>query len=236
MEKLELPADTGPQKNESGSLCPAVKAADMIGDKWTLLILRELFLGSSRYNQFQNAMPRISPSVLSGRLKQMENHGLIIKKNSQYLLTKCGRELAPVTDYLARWGLRWARRQLKEEDLDVGCFMWDFHRTIKTSELPDGETVMSIQFPELETSSRWWIIANGSVVDLCSEDPGKEIDLYISGSLPVMASIWMGDTDIKQARNDNDLNLTGESYLVRSATSWFPMSLYSEVRPKRFIP
>ena len=111
--------------NKSGSLCPAVKAADIIGDKWILLILRELFLGSSRYNDFQRGIPRISPTVLSNRLKKLEEHGLVIKKTkagqkaTEYRLTKSGRELAPVLDQLSRWGLRWARAQLTNDDIDV---------------------------------------------------------------------------------------------------------------------
>ena len=140
--------------NESGSLCPAAKAADIIGDKWVLLILRELFLGASRYNDFQHALPRISPTILSKRLKQLESQGLIIKKSSagrkstEYRLTHCGRELGPIIDHLSKWGLHWARRQIKDEDIDVAGFMWDFHRTLNTGELPDGETVISVHFPD----------------------------------------------------------------------------------------
>ena len=98
-----------------GSLCPVIKASEVVGDKWILLILRELFLGSTRYNQFQRAMPRISPTVLSSRLKDMEANGLILhvtsttQKRGEYRLTPSARELAPIVDSLARWGLRSAR-------------------------------------------------------------------------------------------------------------------------------
>lgn len=105
--------------NKSGSLCPALKAADVVGDKWILLILREMFLGSTRYGEFERAIPRISPSVLSGRLKQMETTGLIIKragkggKGKTYRLTRAGKELAPIVDHLSRWGLRWLNAKWK---------------------------------------------------------------------------------------------------------------------------
>ena len=108
-----------------GSLCPTIKASEIVGDKWTMLILRELMFGSTRYNQFQRALPRISPTVLSGRLKKMEQHGLVIHKKSagqksgEYRLTKSGMELAPIMDSLARWGLKWARDQLCDVDLDA---------------------------------------------------------------------------------------------------------------------
>lgn len=233
--------DIPKKSNQSGSLCPAVKAADMIGDKWTLLLMRELFLGASRYNEFQRAMPRISPTVLSKRLKRMEQDGLIIKKTvigekvKEYRLTTCGRELGPLIDYMSKWGLRWARRRLSEEDLDVGSFMWDFHRSLKTTELPDGETVFSVTFSGLESYKRWWLIANNDVVDLCTDDPGKEVDLYIFSSLPALAEVWMGDTSIAAATKLEDIRISGASYLMKTAPQWFPQSRYAEVRPERYI-
>lgn len=242
MSEVELELEgKSPKLNQSGSLCPAVKAADMIGDKWILLILRELFLGANRYNAFQRALPRISPTVLSKRLKQMEEDGLLIKKTiagekaTEYRLTKCGRELAPLVNYMSKWGLRWARRRMNEEDLDVGCFMWDFHRSLNTAELPDGETVFSIAFSDLDAHSKWWLVAKGDVVDLCTDDPGKEIDLYISSTLPALAEVWMGDTEVSSAIKADDVMLTGPAYLTRTASQWFPKSRYADVRPKRFV-
>lgn len=242
MSEMELELETpAPKLNQSGSLCPAVKAADMIGDKWILLILRELFLGANRYNEFQRALPRISPTVLSKRLKQMEADGLIIKKTTagekatEYRLTKCGRELAPLVNYMSKWGLRWARRRMNEEDLDVGCFMWDFHRSLNTAELPDGETVFSVTFSELDAHKKWWLVAKADVVDLCTDDPGKEVDLYIASTLPALAEVWMGDVEVSAAIKTDDVMLTGAAYLIQSASQWFPKSRYANVRPKRFI-
>lgn len=225
--------------NKTGSLCPAVKAADMIGDKWILLILREFFLGGSRYNDFQRALPRISPTILSKRLKQLEANGLIIKKtgsgekSKEYHLTTSGRELFPIIDHMATWGLRWARRKISEEDLDVGSFMWDFHRSLNLDELPDGETVFNISFPELSVYNKWWVVAQIDMVDLCTEDPGKDVDLYLSSSLPALAEVWMGDIDIHSAVKSESVRMTGASHLVRTASHWFPKSRYADVRPER---
>ncbi len=227
--------------NKSGSLCPAVKAADIIGDKWVLLLMRELFMGSTRYNDFQRALPRISPTILSKRLKQLESDGLIIKKPvpgqkaNEYRLTRCGRELAPLIDQMSKWGLRWARRQIIDEDVDVAGFMWDFHRTFNLGELPDGETVFCIHFPELEKYARWWLIISDGSVDLCTDDPGKDVDLFITGALPAIVAIWMGDTPLKAATNDEAVLLTGEAYLTKSADRWFPKSRYAGIRPKRLM-
>ena len=227
--------------NKSGSLCPAVKASDMIGDKWVLLILREMFMGATRYADFERALPRISPSVLSGRLKQMETDGLLIKKiipgqkGSEYRLTRSGKELAPIVDHLSRWGLRWARRRLEDEDIDVASFMWDFHRSLNLEELPEGETVFCVQFPDLETYKIWWLVASEETVDLCTDDPGKNVDLYISCDFVDLASVWMGDETVREACDANRLSLTGAGYLMKSATRWFPRSRYADVRPKTEI-
>ena len=227
--------------NKSGSLCPAVKAADVIGDKWVLLILRELFLGTARYNDFQRALPRISPTVLSTRLKQMEANGLVIKKTAagqkatEYRLTRSGRELAPLIDQMSKWGLRWARRRVVDEDVDVAGFMWDFHRTFNTEEMPDGEFVIAVTFPELKKLSKWWVIVEADAVDLCTDDPGKNVDLFLSGVLADMIEVWMGDCDPASAIRDERIMLTGADYLVKSAKRWFPRSRYADVRPKQFM-
>ncbi len=227
--------------NKSGSLCPAVKAADMIGDRWILLILREFFMGASRYKDFQNALPRISPTVLSNRLKQLETNGMIIKKSNagqkstEYHLTRCGRELAPLIDQMSRWGLRWARRRICDEDLDAGSFMWDFHRSLKIEELPDGETVISISFSDVDMHNRWWVIADTDKVELCTDDPGKDVDLYISSELAALAEVWMGDIGIRDAMDDHSIMITGSSHLMRTISSWIPQSRYAKVRPKRII-
>ncbi len=223
--------------NETGSLCPSIKAADIIGDKWVLLILREMFLGATRYNDFQRALPRISPTILSKRLKQLEANGLIIKKatagqkTSEYRLTRCGRELAPLTDQMAKWGLRWARRRLSEEDFEVGSFMWDFHRTLKIDELPDGEIVFCVNFLDQSENKIWWAVVNDKVVDLCTEDPGKDVDLFVTGNLTNLVAVWMGDVEISAAIKSGSVILTGASYLTKSASRWFPKSRYADVRP-----
>ena len=221
--------------NTPGSLCPSMKAAEIVGDKWTLLILRELFLGSTRYNDFQRALPRISPTILSKRLKQLEKNGLIVHKKTvggkggEYRLTRSGRELAPIVDSLARWGLRWARDQLCEVDLDAGGFMWDFHRTLRCDELPDGETVFCVIFNDQDRQSKWWMVAKDGVVDLCNDDPGRDVDLYITGKLADVATVWRGDIGIVSALDDKAVVLSGAGHLTKYPDRWFPKSIYSEV-------
>ena len=223
--------------NTSGSLCPATKSAQIIGDKWVLLILREMFLGSARFNDFQRAFPRMSPTILSRRLKQLEADGLIIRKSGaghksrEYRLTRCGRELGPIIEHMATWGLRWARRRLSEEDLDTGSFMWDFHRTLGTAELPDGETVFCVRLSDVAELSTWWLIADGQTVDLCTDDPGKDVDVYVTGSLIALVEVWMGDKPVADAIADEAIVLVGQPYLTRTVSHWFPRSTMADIRP-----
>ncbi len=223
--------------NQSGSLCPAIKAADVIGDKWTLLILRELFLGQTRYGEFQRALPRISPTILSKRLRQLEADGLIVRKPGggkvkEYRLTRCGREVGPIIEHLSHWGLRWARRQIQDEDMDVSAFMWDYHRTLVTDELPDGETVIHVRFPELASHDQWWLIASQERVELCTDDPGREPDLWIEHGLAAAAAIWMGDVDARAAVRAGDVVMRGPKAFTQTISHWFPTSRYSEIRPE----
>lgn len=220
-----------------GSLCPTIKASEVVGDKWTLLLLRELFFGATRYNQFQQALPRISPTVLSTRLKRMEASGLLVhvtragQKRGEYRLTPAARELAPIVDALARWGLRWARDQLCDTDLDAGTFMWDFHRSLDTSKLIDGRTTLCVILNDLD-NRQWWVVADGNSVDLCNQNPGYDVDVYLSSTLPDLAAVWMGDRSVTSALTDQTLKVTGNNRLVNTVTRWFPQSSYADVRPQ----
>ncbi len=215
--------------NEPASHCPATKAADLLGDKWVLLILRAMVLGARRYSDFTAAIPRISPSVLSGRLKQLTENGLIMKRGEAgqqavYRFTPSGRDTQPIITLLAEWGLKWAQRNTRVDQIDVGATMWDFHRSILTSELPDGESVIFFTLTDLEEHNRWWIVASQRSVDLCNIDPGKQVDLYINGPLGAMIEVWMGECELDAFLRDEVIKITGERYLADSANHWFPMS------------
>lgn len=224
-------SDNGPQLV---SHCPASKAANLLGDKWTLLILRAMIMGATRYSDFTAAIPRISPSVLSGRLRQLSEDGLILRKGgsgqqASYHLTPSGRETKPMILMLARWGLKWAERNFRTEQVDVGGAMWDLHRCLRVNELPDGETVFSITLTGQDEHNRWWIIAEGNSVDLCDHDPGKDVDLYIHAPLDVLLDIWMDSRSVESACSEELLTITGDAHLMRTASLWFPLSPVAQV-------
>ncbi len=220
-----------------GQFCPVSKATEIIGEKWTLLILRELLLGTSRFSDFQRSMSRISPTVLNKRLKQLEETGIVLKKRLsgqkgfEYRLTAMGKELEPIIEQVAIWGQRWARGQMSDDELDIELLMWDIHRRIQTDSLPDGETVLSFNFSDLDKYRKWWLVISRQDVDLCTEDPGKDIDLYISSDLRTMVEVWQGDKDLKATLRDERIQVVGSNVLIRNIEDWIGLCTYADVRP-----
>lgn len=219
-----------------GQFCPVAKATEVIGEKWTLLVLRELLLGTTRFNDFQRAMSRMSPTLLAKRLRHLEEFGIIIRKKLsnqkgyEYRLTAAGKELSPLIEVLAVWGMRWARSQLADEELDVEFLMRDVQRRLQTEQLPDGETVICLIFDELTNHKTWWLLVDDDVVDLCTEDPGKEVDLYINSSVRTIVEVWEGDLDISQALRNGSIKAHGLRYLVRTMPKWFGVCLYKDIQ------
>jgi DNA-binding HxlR family transcriptional regulator len=213
-----------------GQFCPIAKSAEILGDPWSILIVRELLLGSSRFNILQKGLPRISPTVLNTRLKELQERGVIIKRrlNGQrgfeYRLTAAGRELSTVIEALAVWGMRWARDEMDADDLDVKFLMFDIQRRIDTTALPDGETVLCFSFTDLDTFGRWWLVCRSPEVDLCYQDPGKDVDCYITGSSRDLIGAWMGDLPLRKALQSGTIRLIGESHLRRTFPRWFTRS------------
>jgi len=221
-----------------GQFCPVSKAAEVLGERWTILIIREFLLGTTRFSDFQRALSQISPTLLTKRLTQLQDCGLIIRKTlpkqrrTEYHLAPAGRELEPIVLGLAEWGMKWARGQMSDDELDVELLMHDFTRRIDRKQLPDGQTVIQFVFPGLAKFDHWWIvIEENDERELCVDHPGKEVDVLIRSDVRTMVEIWAGDTQIRAARKDGRLQLSGNSVLIRTLSSWLRPGLHAHVRP-----
>jgi len=220
-----------------GQFCPIAKATELLGERWMLLILRELFLGSHRYSELQRGLSRISPSLLTKRLKELEQAGIVLRKSQRdrrgrdYYLTPAGKELEPLIENLAVWGMRWARGQLRDEELDVEFLMWDIQRRLLIDKLPDGETIFCFIFSDIERYNNWWLIVRDDNVDLCTENPGLDVDLYIRSSLRTMVEVWEGDLALKTALQDERVRAQGNKHLAKTMPAWLAINPYSDVRP-----
>lgn len=223
-----------------GQFCPVAKAAEVLGERWTILIIRELLLGSNRFSDLQRALSQISPTLLTKRLNQLQDCELVIRKTlpkqkrTEYHLTSAGLELLPVVVSLGEWGMKWARGQMSDDELDVELLMHDFSRRIDETQLPGGVTVIQFVFPGLAKFACWWIVLeeNGGR-NLCVDDPGKEVDVQVRSDLRTMTEIWAGDTEIRAAKKDGRLQLSGNPALIRTMSAWLRIGLFAHVRPHR---
>jgi DNA-binding HxlR family transcriptional regulator len=224
---------------EYSQFCPVSKTAEVLGEKWTLLIVRELVLGATRFSQIQRAIPRISPTVLNKRLAELQAHGVIVRKRIpeqrgfEYQLTESGRELFPLILQMAQWGMRWARSNMSDDELDVEMLMADIQRRIDPSKLPGGQTMLKFNYTDLDNFAEWWVKISGDHVELCLDDPGYEVNVYFTATLRTMTEVWMGDLSLRKAQADGRLKIVGSSTLLRNINSWFPLHLYADIRPKQ---
>jgi len=218
-----------------GQFCPVAKAAEILGERWMLLIIRELLLGSTRFNELQRALPLISPTLLTKRLNGLRDAGLLVKetlpgqRSTEYRLTPEGLKLSPVIESLAIWGMRWVREGLDESDLDAEFLMWDIHRRIDCDHLPGKYSVLHFSFNDQKKLKDWWIVINDSNIDLCTKNPGREVDLHIISTLADMVDIWMGNMAVSQALKNSKLKLIGNHDYTKRFKNWFTLSAVAGV-------
>jgi len=221
-----------------GQFCPIAKAAEILGERWTILIVRELLVGTTRFSDLQRGLSQISPTLLTKRLGQLQDSGLIVRKTlpnqqrTEYHLTPAGRDLLPVVMSLGKWGMQWARDQMSDDELDVQLLMVEFCRRIDETRLPGGQTVIEFIFTGLPKFGHWWVVlAKGKERELCEENPRKAVDLQVRSDVRTMAEIWAGDTEIRAAKKDGRVKLTGDPILSRTLSSWLRISLLADVKP-----
>lgn len=218
--------------------CPVAMAAEILCTRWTIVLLRELIAGSTRFNELRRGLPRMSPALLSQRLKELEAAGLLERTASEteagvfeYRLTDAGQELAPLVDSFGRWGQRWVRSELSLQHLDAQLLMWDMRRGLNLDPMPKGRSNIQFRYPELPPGSRsWWLLidpASHEQVDLCSIDPGFDVDLYVSTDLRTMTAIWMGLDNVANALASERLLLTGDTPLAKNMQQWLKLSPFA---------
>lgn len=209
-----------------GQFCPIAKATEILGEKWTLLIMRELLMGASRFSDFQRGLPLISPAVLSKRLKTLEESGLLFRrrlsgqKGYEYLATESARELQPILSSLGNWGMRWARKHLSDDDYDAGLLMLYLQRSIRPDKLPREETTLRFHFDDLVDHSDWWILVADGKIDVCTVDPCRDVDVYFTTTVRKMTEVWMGDTTYQSAIRADELKIVGPRALIRDIPAW----------------
>lgn len=213
--------------------CPVAKAMELLDERWTMLVVRELVLGSTRFNDLRRGVPRMNPTLLSKRLQQLVRAGLLERHaeggDVRYGLTQAGRELQPVVEALGTWGIRWIGN-LGDEDLDPKLLLWDMHRRINLEDLPSGRTVIEFRFSDVAVGVRnWWLVLTREEADVCDADPGHEVDVTVTGTLRALTRVWRGDLRWGDALRSGDLDVEGRPALRRALPTWFALSAFAVV-------
>jgi DNA-binding HxlR family transcriptional regulator len=193
-DQVQLPSG---EASLYGQFCPIAMAAELLATRWTLVVLGEMLSGSTRFNEIRRGAPRMSSALLSKRLRELERAGVLTHRDGEYILTPSGRDLAPVVQGFGRWALKWVDADCSLANLDVRLLMWNMRRNLRPDPMPARRVVVAFHYPELppDQGRYWLIIAPGQPVDLCSIDPGHEIDLLVTADLRAMTSAWMGLSD-----------------------------------------
>ena len=223
------------EKRGYGQFCPVALAAEVLAERWTPLVVRELLCGSVRFNDLQRGVPRMSSALLARRLKELHFAGIVERRpgaggSFEYHLTPAGRELFPVIEYMGLWAQRWLRHDLVDTaNLDSDLLMWDIRRNVAEKASPrDGRYVVEFRLFGVPISRRrYWLVFEPGVVDLCYRNPGFEVDLFVEASLRVLTQIWLGHVAIDQATRDGRLRLDGSRDDIRGFRSWFVLNMFA---------
>lgn len=206
--------------------CPLALAAEIVAPRWTPLVLRELLTGSVRFNDIHRGVPRMSRSLLSQRLSELERAGLVerrlVKGHPEYHLTRAGEELEAVIEQLAAWGRRWGRGELSPERVDVGLLMWEVQRHVARQRLPPQRVVIRFDFPDAPSEyRRWWLELGPEAAEVCLKDPGFAADLQVTvWDARVLNEVCLGKADLNGALLDPRVQVQGPRELRRELARW----------------
>ena len=216
-----------------GQFCPVAKAMELLDERWTMLVVRELIMGSRSFGDLQRGVPKMSPTLLSARLKSLGRAGVVERheqgKRVSYSLTPAGLELKPVVEAIGQWGVRWMP-ELGDEDLDPHLLMWDVQRSIDLDALPPGRTVVQFSFRDVPRDGRdWWLVMSQDDVDLCDVDPGHPVSGRVDAELRSFSRLWRGDVSWSSVLRSGDVVVEGPRSVQRGLQRWLNLSVFAGV-------
>lgn len=210
-----------------GQFCPVARSLEILGDRWTLLIIRDMILGTRHFNDLERGLPGISRALLSSRLRQLEKSGIIEKRFNQngrntteYRLTDAGKALEGVIFALRFWGMTWAFGEPVQEELNSALLMWWLHQRVMNDRLPDERIVVQFDFYGSE-AVRYWLVLTKEDTSLCLTDPGFEVNVLVTADLATFFKLCMGRITYHDAQTYYDVNVEGIPHWVRAFPVWF---------------
>jgi DNA-binding HxlR family transcriptional regulator len=206
-----------------GQFCPVALAAEIFCERWNAVILRELASGSTRFSDIQRGAPLMSPSLLTKRLKELEEAGVVERRKSksgrawEYRLTDAGWEFEPIVRALGVWGCRWVSQSLGNDKLDVSLLMWDMRRAVRPEVLDRDPAVIHFAFTDQpKARSNYWLVCEGGQVALCLTEPTRDVDLYVTTDAGTLVAVWRADIPLQDAIDRERIELHGPPSLCAS--------------------
>jgi DNA-binding HxlR family transcriptional regulator len=219
-----------------GGFCPIAKALEVLGERWTLLIVRELLCGSHRFSEFRQGLPGIPRSLLAQRLRTLERAGVVERrvdatgKRSDYHLTPAGQELLDIVWGLGEWGQRWVNHTIGPADVDPQLLLWDMHRRVHLDRLPEQRIVVQFDFRGVRQQS-YWLILERPEPSVCLHDPGFGIDLLVTAEVVARHRVWLGHLALAEAIDQRLITVDGPADLVSAFPTWLALNAFAGVRP-----
>ena len=216
-----------------GQFCPIAIASEVFAERWTPLVVRELYCGSHRFNELLHGLPRIPRSVLVQRLRTLEATGVIERRidaegrGVEYHLTEAGAELGEIVLTLGDWAKRWANVEIGERNLDPDLLIWDLHRRLDGDRLPDRRAVVQIDLTGAHHKS-YWLVLERPLASVCWSDPGFEPDLFVTADTMALHRVWVGQLSLSQALQHGLIELDGPADLRQAFPSWLKLSIFTE--------
>lgn len=196
-----------------GQYCPIAHAVEVLGERWSLLIVRDMLTGATRFNDIARSEPGLSRTLLSKRLRQFERAGIVEHVGDQYLLTEAGRDLRTIVFALGEWGAKWAFGEPEPVELDAELLVWWMHTRIDTSGLDARRTVLQFRFTD--DPRPFWLVVQSGEPSVCFTDPGFEVDVVIRSDLRSLYEVWLGRIPIDTAVRASRVAFDGPDHLTR---------------------
>jgi DNA-binding HxlR family transcriptional regulator len=219
-----------------GQFCTVARGAEVLGVLWMPLVVRELLCGSRRFNEIRRGVPRMSATLLTQRLRKLEELGVVERRRGtsgwEYHLTQAGEELRPIVVGIGHWGARWIGSRLKRQQLDAGFLMWDIRRFARLDKFPQGRrVVIQFRFKDAPRGERlWWLVVENQTADLCRDDPGHEVTVVVESTVRALTQVWTGDSDPDKEILDGELSVLGAGHGGQSLWRWLGRSMFAPTR------
>jgi len=218
--------------------CPISKAASVLCERWTLQIIREMFMGATRFSEFQKFLPRMSPALLNSRLRTLEAQGIVLRKRMperkgyEYQLTPAGNALKPLMGEFGKWGMNWVFLSMEGDQLNIAVIVRDFAFAMDTEQLPSGDNVIQFTVQSESEIARKFIMGHDGNTQVCEDNIGTEVDVYISADLKTLYQIWYGEIGVTAACEQKLMKVVGAPVYINNLSKWLRTSQFAQYNRK----